>query len=218
MKNINQKIKNAVIIGDSYSSFEGCIPDGYATYYSQTMGTDVRSPEQTWWRKFAQAEGVNIVLNDSWSGSTVCYTGRISPEYAYKSSFVNRMHKLIESDFFKKNGIDTVFIFGGTNDSWLKATTPFGEPKFQDFQEENLYSTLPAICYMLKTLREELPDGNIIYIINTGIDKRIASTVKEASEHFKTSYIELEEIDKDDAHPTILGMTQICSQIIAALK
>lgn len=44
-------LKNILIFGDSYSTFEGYIPDGFAVYYSKTEGgeTDVRAVEDTWW-------------------------------------------------------------------------------------------------------------------------------------------------------------------------
>ena len=43
---------------------------------------------------------------------------------------------MIKDDFFRKNNIDTVFIFGGTNDSWLDET-PKGELRFSDWKEED---------------------------------------------------------------------------------
>lgn len=215
--NLNKDIKNLLIIGDSYSTFKGYVPEGYALYYTGDSGTDLKSVEETWWKRFVNETRVNLVLNDSWSGSTVCYTGRQSPEYGYRSSFVNRIHLMIKDNFFKKNNIDTVFIFGATNDSWLD-TTPKGELQLSDFKEEDLYSTLPAIGYMLKTLKEEIPDGNIIYIINTGLAPNIVEAVKVASEHFGTQYIELSDIDKESGHPTVLGMKQISEQLLNAVK
>ncbi len=209
-------MKNILIIGDSYSTFEGYNPEGYEMYYDGTRGTNLKSVDETWWHRFVEKTGVNLVLNDSWSGSTVCYTGRRDPEYAYRSSFVNRMHLMQKDNFFKKNEIDTVFIFGTTNDSWLE-TTPLGEPKFDNITEEDLYSTLPAVCHMIKTLKEELPSGKIVFIINTELDEKIVATIKTASEHFGTSYIELENIDKIDGHPTVQGMGEICDQVIAAM-
>lgn len=213
---VKGQIKNLLIIGDSYSTFEGYIPEGNRHYYSRTDGTDVNAVEKTWWHKFVSSTGVNLVLNDSWSGATVCYTGRISPEYGYRSSFVNRMHLLIKDDFFKKNDIDTVFVFGGTNDSWLD-TTPKGELILDGWREDDLYSTLPAIAYMISKLREELPYGNIVFIINTELDEKIVDAIKTASERFGTSYVELCDIDKQNGHPTTLGMQQICNQLLAAL-
>ncbi len=210
-------MKNILIIGDSYSTFEGYNPDGYEMYYTGERGTDIKTVDQTWWHRFVSKTGVNLVLNDSWSGSTVCYTGRKNPEYAYRSSFVNRMNLMFKEDFFKKNDVDTVFIFGGTNDSWLD-TTPLGEAEFDNISEEDLYSTLPAICYMIKRLSEELPKIKIYFIINTELDEMIVKTVKLASEHFGTSFIELQNIDKIDGHPTVKGMTEICDQVIGGLE
>lgn len=47
------QVKQTVaVLGDSYSTFEGFIPKGYATWYSPTAPpetTDVNKVEQTWW-------------------------------------------------------------------------------------------------------------------------------------------------------------------------
>lgn len=211
------KIKNLVIIGDSYSTFKGYVPEEYAVYYDGNTGTDVRTVEQTWWHKFVSASGANLVLNDSWSGATVCYTGRVNPEYAYRSSFVNRMHLMLEDDLFSKKQVDTVFIFGATNDSWLD-TTPLGEAKMSDWTEADLYYTLPAICYMIARLKRELPQSNIVFVINTELDPKIVETIKLASERFGTSFIELKNVDKISGHPTVKGMSDICEQILDAIQ
>ena len=44
-------IGNLLIFGDSYSTFEGCIPKGYAVYYSghRDRGPDIESADQSWW-------------------------------------------------------------------------------------------------------------------------------------------------------------------------
>lgn len=201
-----------MIIGDSYSTFTGFNPDGYEVYYDGTIEIDVKNVENTWWHLYKTKTNTNLVLNDSWSGSTVCYTGRRSPEYGYRSSFVNRMHLMLKEDFFRKNDVDTVFIFGGTNDSWLDET-PKGELQFSDWKEEDLYSTLPAISYMISRLKEELRGGNVVFIINTELDPRIAEAVKLSSERFGTIYVELKNIDKVSGHPTCKGMKAICEQV-----
>ena len=47
------QVKQTVaVLGDSYSTFEGFFPKGYATWYSPTAPpetTDVNKVEQTWW-------------------------------------------------------------------------------------------------------------------------------------------------------------------------
>ncbi len=209
-------MKNIVIIGDSYSTFKGYHPEEYEVYYDGNSGTYIKSVQETWWHRLVTKTESNLILNDSWSGSTVCYTGRRNPEYAYRSSFINRMHILLNEDFFKKNNVDTVFVFGATNDSWLE-TTPLGEAKFENWCEDDLYSTLPAISYMISTLKKELPECKIYFIINTDLDENIVKTIKEASNFFGTSYIELENIDKINGHPTAKGMSAICEQVISQL-
>ena len=121
------KIRNAVIIGDSYSTYEGYIPQGYAPYYTPRAAErsmDVTSVELTWWYKLSTELGFNISENNSWSGSTVSYTGR-EGDCSETSSFIYRARQLIESGFFVKNQVDTIFIFGATNDSWIDV--PLGE-------------------------------------------------------------------------------------------
>ena len=47
-----QMKQTVAVLGDSYSTFEGFIPKGYATWYSPTAPpetTDVNKAEQTWW-------------------------------------------------------------------------------------------------------------------------------------------------------------------------
>ena len=122
-----------------------------------------------------------------------------------------------KDDFFKKNEIDTVFVFGGTNDSWLD-TTPKGEEMLDGWCEDDLYSTLPAISYLIAKLKEELPYGNVVFIINTELDEKIVKAIKRSSEKFGTSYIELSDIDKESDHPTVLGMEQIYNQVKSAIK
>ena len=214
---LNKPIKNILIMGDSYSTFKGYNPEGYATYYPNNANARVYELRDTWWSKFIEKTSANLILNDSWSGSTVCYTGRNSPEYGYRSSFVNRLHLMIKDGFFEKNEIDTVLIFGCTNDSWL-STTPKGEEMLEGWQEEDLYSTLPAVSYLIHKYKEVLPEANIIFIINTGLQENIVNAIKSASEHFGTSYVTLRDIDKENGHPTVLGMAQICEQVYDAVK
>ena len=80
MKNINhfnRPVRNIMIFGDSYSTFAGYIPDGYAVYYSteEREQTDVRRVEETWWHLLCTDHSFNLVRNDSWSGSTLGNTG-----------------------------------------------------------------------------------------------------------------------------------------------
>ena len=76
---MGKNVNNCLIIGDSYSTFEGCVPAGYAVYYT-TEGKGPEYPatkmnqEETWWSRMLSETGATIVQNNSWSGSTICYT------------------------------------------------------------------------------------------------------------------------------------------------
>ena len=63
------KLGNVMIFGDSYSTYAGYIPKGYAAYYSGKRGCepDVFDVKNTWWGRLLDATESNLVRNDSWS-------------------------------------------------------------------------------------------------------------------------------------------------------
>ena len=155
---------NVFILGDSYSTFEGYIPEGYIHYYSRAdrEETDVNAVGQTWWKKLLDDTESNLILNCSYSGTTVCNTGYDGEDYSDKS-FVARLDKLIDGGFFKENNIDTFFIFGGTNDTWSGA--PVGELMYDGWSKADLYNALPAFCYMLSRVKENV-SARVVVILN----------------------------------------------------
>ena len=218
---------NLFILGDSYSTFEGGIPQGYATYYKGVgpyyrtkVGeavdpkTDVCSLEQTWWYQFIQETDSNLLLNCSWSGTTVCHTGYNGVD-ACNKSFIARLDCLIEQGYFRENRVDTLILFGGTNDSWAKS--PLGELMYSNWKKEDLYSVLPAIGYLLYRLVESLPQTKLLCVINTKLRNEIAEGFVTACEHYGVDYVILRDVDKISGHPTILGMEQIKEQILDRL-
>lgn len=211
-------LKNFMIFGDSYSTFEGYIPEGYACHYYTvpTKETDVTRVEETWWHLLKEETGSNLVMNNSWSGSTICYTGYGNRDCSGDSSFIFRFEKLLSEGFFEKTKIDTILVFGATNDSWCGAQ--FGELNFGEVTREELYTVLPAICHFFKRLKTALPETEIICIINTNLKEEITNGLVEVSKHFDIPYVRLRDIDKTDGHPTVLGMKQIKEQIILNLK
>ncbi len=209
--------KNVMIFGDSYSTYDGYIPKGYAVYYAdmECDNTDVRKVEETWWHRVCSDLSLHLVRNDSWSGSTLCNTG-YNGDCSETNSFIYRMETLEEKGFFRDNRIDTVFIFGCTNDSWANA--PLGEAMMEGHTKDDLYAVCPAIGYFIGRLKEILPEAQIVFLINTELKPQIGEAVKAASEHFGTSYIELQYIDKCCGHPTIQGMKDIAEQVEAFLQ
>ncbi|MBR3847806.1 MAG: hypothetical protein IKM21_00770 [Oscillospiraceae bacterium] len=202
-------MKNIFILGDSYSTYGGYIPDGYHAYYSDGMEIIpvVRGVEKTWWKMFEKENDLNIVLNDSFSGSTVCNTVR---EYlTVETSFISRIDKYIAEGFFAENKIDTMFIFGGTNDSWIDA--PVGSLKYSDWTADDLKCVLPAFCYLIDRAKEVVED--ILVIINSELKSEITEGFMEACKKNNVRYLGLCEIDKENGHPTEMGMRQIADQV-----
>ena len=212
-------INRFVIFGDSYSTHRDYIPEEYPHYYCN----EGRAPDQpvtkmqmreTWWGQMMERTEAALVLNDSWSGSTIGYTG-YAGDCSTSSSFIYRYRQLMEKGFFAENDIDTIIVFGGTNDSWSNA--PLGDEKYSDFNEDELFNVLPAICYFMTTLKKEHPHTRVVFIGNCDIKHEIISCMRNASEQINVDFVELHDIDKINGHPTVLGMTQICEQVMEKL-
>ncbi len=202
---IAQSLKSVSILGDSYSTFEGYIPEGNSIWYWKVPKkgvTDVNAVNQTWWHKFIKENGYRIALNNSYSGATICNTGYRGEDYTDRS-FITRMKSL--------GCPDIIFIFGATNDSW--ANSPIGDYKYQDWTKEDLYKFRPALSYLLSNMNDYYPNVKIYYILNDGLKGEINESVKTICGHYNIPYIELKDIDKMSGHPSVKGMTQISEQI-----
>ncbi len=159
---------------------------------------------------------LHLVLNNSWSGSTIGYTGYDNADCSQSSSFIYRLKQLITTGFFTKHQIDTIFVFGGTNDSWSNA--PLGEMKYSDWEEDELYCVLPAICYFLNLLKTTLPQADIYCLINTDIKPEIASCMKNACAKYHITPVVFDRIDKTCSHPSIQGMKDIKDTVLKVMN
>lgn len=191
------------ILGDSYSTFEGIIPEGYdCWYFHETDGNDVNSPDQTWWHLMAEANGLEIEKLDAWSGSTVSYSGYRGEDYKDRS-FNTRVDRL--------GNPEVIFIFGGTNDDWAKS--PVGEFKYSGWTEQDMYSYRPAFAHLLDSLKKKYPDALIINICNSELGKNVTESMAEICRHYDIPNIRLRDIDKQRSHPSQNGMRQIAAQV-----
>ena len=207
---------NMFILGDSYSTFPGVVPDGFHVYYTgkRDAEPDLQNASQLWWHLLATETNSNVIQNNSFSGSSICNTVR---EWLDETTtFIARFDRLAEAGYFKENRVDTVFILGGTNDSWINA--PVGDVQYDDYEKQDLYSILPAICYLVKRIREEIPEARIVPIINTGLKPEIGVGVKAMAEHYNIDCVELHDIEKIAGHPTVEGMVQIKNQILEQVR
>ena len=199
--------KKAVsILGDSYSTFEGFVtPEtNEMWYYAQNDRgqTDVADVTQTWWHQLIKQQGWKFCVNNSYSGSTISYTGYSGNDYS-KRSFLSRMDNL--------GCPDIIFIFGGTNDSW--AGSPIGEYQYENLAKANMWEFRPAMARMLQWMTKRYLGTTIYFLLNDGLKPEINESVKSICQHYGVKVIELQGIDKQNGHPSVKGMQQIAEQI-----
>lgn len=210
-----------VVFGDSYSTYEGHIPEGYACWYfdESEMQNDCHCVDSTWWKRVCDDEGFTLLLNSSYSGATICNTGYNGDDYSDRS-FVTRM----KTDIVAEDGTilcgdkpDLLFILAGTNDSW--AGSPKGELTAPAaWRDANLAEELPAISHMLGYLTEKLPDTRIVVIVNSELDETTTAGLQEASRQFGAGCLLLKDIDKQWGHPSNAGMRAIAEQVKAFIR
>lgn len=202
------------ILGDSYSTFEGYIPAGQAVYYPRLEKVkDVTAVEHTWWYPLFARRNMELILNDSYSGSTVCKDTR--PGQGPESAFVYRMHNTLSDQGYKGKKPDVIFLFGTTNDAWLDRKV--GEVMYENRTEEDLFSVLPAACEMIEFVVQQNPQAKVLVLVNCGIKDEIRLGLEAAAAHYGATAVMLHDIDKENGHPTRLGMAQISAQVEAAL-
>ena len=208
-----KSLGNTVIFGDSYSTYEGYIPEVYAIYYTKSQRSDsayLDSVQKTWWKMLLDETDSNLVLNNSWSGSTVCYTGYLGVDK--NQSFVKRARECLIDGVCNSKKVDTVLIFGGTNDNW--ANSPLGSEKYENITEKDLESFFPALCYLITYIKNSSKDIRIINITNTELREEVTSGMASICEHLGVENVVLHGIEKDYGHPNEKGMEQIKNQIL----
>lgn len=200
------------ILGDSYSTFEGYLtPDTMDIWYfagsrRDARSTDVSKVSETWWMQLIKKKNWKLEVNNSWSGSTICYTGYRDEDYSNRS-FVLRTAAL--------GSPDIILIFGGTNDSW--AGSPIGEYKYADWRRADLYTFRPAMACMLARIQERYPTADVYFISNDGLKPEITESMATICKHYGVPMIQLKGISKTAGHPNIEGMRQIAEQLDKAI-
>lgn len=203
--------KSVSILGDSYSTYEHyTTPEENEQWYYEPWRdkrTDVNNVTQTWWYRLCKDKGLKLDTNNSYSGSTICFTGYGGEDYTARS-FISRAGNL--------GCPDIILVFGGTNDSW--AGVPLGEMKYEGISRDELFNYRQAVCYLGKYLCTRYPNTDIYFILNDGLKPEIGSAMSEVCHKYGMTLIELENISKTTGHPNIEGMKQIAEQVGEAIK
>ncbi len=194
------------VLGDSYSTFQGCIPEGNAVYYPRGEGNDVTKAEECWWHLVIERLGGQLEKNESWSGSTICYTGYYGKD-ASTWSFVARTPRLGDPNL--------ILICGGTNDSW--ANSPIGDYKWADWSHDELFAFRPAMAKMLTDLKARYPKARIFFILNSELKAEINNSVHKICAYYNVPCVDLKDIDKQLGHPSVAGMKAFADQVVEAI-
>jgi len=224
---------NVFILGDSYSTFEEYIP--YITdtaWYRNTPAfvTNVDNVAETWWWQTLAATNSNLLLNASYSGTTMCntgytpVTGQPAPlGNAKHNSFTTRLQEFIDDGYFTTNKVDTFFLFGGTNDIWANADNKYdiGAPKYSGWTDDDLNYIIPAFCYLINQIKTNVNPTRLVVIINdelAAFDATAVEKYKEVCAHYGVGVVELSGVSKQSGHPDEAGMTTIKEQVIDFFK
>ena len=212
---VERKLENATvaIYGDSISTFAGYIPESFAYYYPQAT-LDVQSVGDTWWYKLYQNNNLNIVINNSISGTGVLNTGGM-PGYAGLSQ--KRVDLLIQENI----PVNVVIIYLGTND--CKVGTDVSTFKRNYKQMINMmYETLGDVDIIVCTL------GASTFSYTSCYDLRIAynNVLRELSTELNFGLALIDEVITEEnkeqymanmLHPNKAGMEAIYGAVMSAL-
>ena len=202
-----------VILGDSYSTFKGCVPDGHFIYYPKDGIDDVVCADDTWWRQLIARRSLRLLINDSFSGSTI--STRVRENHTVADAFVSRMKATLSENGVGGEQPELILIFGGTNDSWID--NEIGVPQYSGWSEEDLKKVLPAYCFLLDYVTRCNPAATVVGIINSDIKPAIQDGIEESCRHYGVPSLRIHDVSKIGGHPDGPGMTRIAEQLDAFL-
>ncbi|MBE6575745.1 MAG: hypothetical protein E7654_05690 [Ruminococcaceae bacterium] len=163
--------KTVSILGDSISTYEGFSNN---TAYNSTIGSNtiyysdgrlgVELPD-TWWRQTIDALDMKLLVNNSWSGSTVFYPRKGANSVGYRTRCVN-----LHNDRTGEEP-DVIIVFIGTNDfSYYQSTLGTAEIDYDALiktVDDGTYhyaspkTTCEAYAVMLHKMITRYPDAEI---------------------------------------------------------
>lgn len=209
-------------MSDSISTLGGYTEPENAAFYDGTVKFDanVFVPEDTWWGQVISHLGGQLLVNNSFSGSTVTRHPKCMIE-SYGCSDER-------TSSLSRDGVhpDVIFVWLGTND-WGCGVRPFSS------DEDDLSAFSSAYKRMLEKLKRYYPDADIFCLtLSVNPDKLdtqkyplsdYSSEIRRIAEVMSCSVIELEgtliSFDTVDGyHPNSDGMKAIAKAVITELE
>ena len=216
-----EKYKNKCfsILGDSLSTLAGYNPEGNAVFYDHVncRAAGIRGITDTWWGYVLSALGAQLLVNDAFSGSTVCHDPRYEIEsYGCSDLRTGRLGEGTRTP-------DVVMILLGFNDRghWFPITETAQRPGDDSF--------LFAYRTMLSKLRKNYPEAEIICLTlpcpvgyNERRDPYCAAIAKAAAEA-DCRLLDIHDPANtyqtiDGLHASAAGMRTIGDAVLIALE
>lgn len=231
-----QDLKNKYfsIVGDSISTLEGYIPPNHAVYYNpdHQRAANVYEVTDTWWGQVIEQLGGNLLVNDSFSGSTaVIHPACFVDSYTCTDLRTAHLH---QGDVAP----DVIMIYMGTNDRGICAKPLATEES--EKTDLSVFST--AYATMLQKLCANYPAAQIwcltLPVCYCSANEQFAfpyehggwhieqfcQAIRDCAQQYGCRVIDLYAQTKanpydsmDGCHPNAQGMKTISSAVLAEL-
>ena len=228
------------ILGDSISTYDGWIPEGFNVFYP--LRGDLTDVSQTWWKSLIDDTGMELCANNSSSGST-CSGDSLSIDDPMFGCSDGRLSFLAGS---QGRLPDIIVIYMGTND--LLNGVPIGDNDGTKLVEEgNVENFSDAYCLMLDKLASYYPTAQIFCCTLAPVgdwgtnqpfvifENHLGLTAEEYSDQIKViadskgaavidlyhcgiTVDNLAEMTTDGVHLTLVGMELVKEKVLAALQ
>ncbi|MDE7132189.1 MAG: SGNH/GDSL hydrolase family protein [Lachnospiraceae bacterium] len=228
------------ILGDSISTYDGWIPEGFNVFYP--LDGELTDVSQTWWKSLIDDTGMELCANNSSSGST-CSGDSLSIDDPMFGCSDGRLSFLAGS---QGRLPDVIVIYMGTND--LLKGVPIGDNDGTKLVEEgNVENFSDAYCLMLDKLASYYPTAQIFCctlapVGDWGTDQpfvifenHLGLTAEEYSNQIKViadskgatvidlyhcgiTIDNLAEMTTDGVHLTLVGMECVKEKVLVALQ
>jgi len=213
---VEKKAENTLLsyFGDSITTYENCIPDGFISYYP-VGGCDVDSKEDTWWYQLTQKLGYTLLMNNSFSGTMVT-KGTIYPNDEWYGTNDKRI------ELCAKDGInpDIIIIHMGTNDFSHGVSVTSFTTAYKLMLDRLYYFYDDVEIYLCLHPYNKYGDK----VVQIRLDYNEA--IKKIANEYHLTYFDLTEvITKDNVqtmmcynpHPSALGMKTMADYIYSKM-
>ena len=196
--------KKFAVIGDSISTYQDYIPEGYACFYPYPTA-DVNDVNQTWWMQAVNKLGAGMFINNSYSGSCVGTTGTSSSQHDV------RLAKLV----INGQTPDVIIIYMGSND----CASPYVSDNDFTKAYKVMLDKVQKLCPDAEIVLCTLPKSNL-YTEENRI--KYNEIIEDYAKEYNLKLINLKNVDitnhlVDSAHPKKSGMTVVADRVVKDL-